>query len=77
MTQEASICGSDGSDEWEFNLGETVSLLWLPEVCGRVIGRSESIHEDQQYLVEYATLDGDLLRRWVYGVAIDAVGTKH
>lgn len=65
------------SDEgWEFDLGDRVTLLWSGK-SGQVIGRTEYIHRDVQYLVEFANETGELVTSWLYGDAIDHPATKH
>ena len=69
----ATLVGvEDGGTEegWDFDLGEHVRLLWTPNT-GQVIGRTEYIHRDVQYLVEYTNADGRLVAQWIYGDAID------
>ena len=68
MSQAAK---ADAQQEWEFDLDEVVTLLWLIDTTGRVIGRSEFSHEDDKYLVEYPNNNGKLQSAWVYGEAID------
>lgn len=65
---------SDAVEEWEFELGETVTLLWMLEGVGAVIGRSETTYQDDQFEVEYPDLNGKLTRTWVTGDAIDHLG---
>ena len=61
------------TDNWEFELGETVILLWRIGASGLVIGRSEFVSKDPQYYVQYSTDDGRLFRNWVDEDAIDHV----
>lgn len=78
MAQEARKDSADdvAAEGWEFELGETVNLLWLP-TAGAVIGRTEYCHQDAQYLVEFVNTNGELVKRWVYDIAIDHVTTRH
>ncbi len=73
MMQEAGAPVDDGA-AWEFDLGDVVTLLWSG-ASGQVIGRTEYVHKDQQYLVEYVNDVGVLTQQWVYGSAIDIAGT--
>lgn len=66
MSQQA-----DAADEWEFDLGETVVLLWAIDATGLVAGRAEFMNADAQYLVEHPDAVGRLTRVWVDGDAID------
>lgn len=75
MSQAAEVCQPMGADQWEFELDETVVLLWLIDATGMVIGRSEFSRKDDQYLVEYPDNAGRLARTWVSGDAIDHTTT--
>jgi hypothetical protein len=59
--------------EWDFDLEETVTLLWLINTTGLVIGRSQFMRKDDEYLVEYPDGVGRLTQTWVPGDAVDKV----
>lgn len=59
------------AEDWEFDLGETAVVLWLIETDGLIIGRSEFLRADPQYLVEFVDANGHPTRVWVDGDAID------
>ncbi len=61
---------------WDFELGEHVTLLWCGST-GQVIGRTEYIHRDVQYLVEYVNAAGVLTQQWLYDDVLDHLPTKH
>lgn len=63
------------ADGWEFDLGEHVTLLWSGG-AGQVIGRTEYVHRDTQYLVQYVNADGELVDGFFYDDALDHL-TKH
>ena len=60
-------------EPWEFDLDEVVTILWMFDTTGRVIGRTEYVHEDSKYLVEYPSPSGELKRAWAYAEALDSV----
>lgn len=71
MAQEPSTNEDDRHEDGpEFDLLETVQLVWLP-TTGLVVGRTEYVHRDNQYQVQYVNTSGDLRTSWVYGDCID------
>ena len=58
-------------DECEFELDETVTLLWLIGTTGLIIGRSEFSRKDDEYLVEFIGADGRLVTTMAPGDALD------
>ena len=69
--------GADGAtDGWDFDLSERVTLLWSGAE-GSVVGRTEFIHQDVQYLIEYVDTAGRLTRQWVYEDGIDHLPVRH
>lgn len=75
MTTNA-VGGSDldsEGDGWDFDLGETVLLLWSPGLEGMVIARKEHLHEDTKYLVRYTTADDRLVEQWLDSTPLDHV----
>lgn len=62
--------------EFEFDLGETVRLLWRP-TDGVIKGRTEFTNEDEKYFVELVDDLGHLVSIWVYGDALDKMGSAH
>ena len=76
MSQDADAA-QGAADDWEFDLGETVVVLWLVETTGLIIGRSEFLRADQQYQVEHSDANGRLTTVWVDGDAIDHKSSTH
>lgn len=69
MAQE--VVGSDWVDEpFEFEIGETVKLLWSGDFA-TVTGKMRCMHQDDQFLISYVDNRGMLVSHLVYGDVID------
>lgn len=58
------------NEPFEFDIGDTVQLLWSPST-GLVKGQFRAMNADDQFLVEYVDNNGMLVTQMIYGDCID------